>query len=68
MKFVLVPMLTVHFGSTQNGQDDETLMPPHKGLNQIYETASIRHLEPNKTFFSFAVIVSQPEWIASPSG
>ena len=56
------------FGSTQNIQVDETVMPPHKGLNQNYETTSIRHLEPNETFFSFAVIVSQADWIASPSG
>ena len=61
-------MLAVQFGSTQNGQDNETLMPPHKGLNQIYETSRIRHLEPIEAFFSFAVIVSQPKWIASPSG
>lgn len=61
-------MVAVQFGSTQNGQGDETLMPPHKGLNQIYETSSTRHLEPIEAFFSFAVIVSQPKWIASPSG
>lgn len=43
-------------------------MPPHKGFNQIYETTNIRHLEPNETFFSFTVIVSQPTLIAGPSG
>lgn len=37
------PVSVVHSGSPQNGHDDETLMPPHKGVNQIYETTSIRH-------------------------
>lgn len=46
----------------------ETLTPPHKGLNQIYETTSTQHLKPNETFFSFAVNVSQPKWNAGPSG
>jgi hypothetical protein len=60
MKFAVAPMLAVQYGATQNGQGDETLMLPHKVINQICETASIRHLDPSVTFFSFAVIKCSP--------